>query len=121
MDKRRKWLVLDDSKNRIDLFKQYFGHEDLSCIQNAKDACALLAKTEFDVICLDHDLGEGSKNGLDVVRYMTQNNLQLNHQCIILVHSMNPVGAVSMVDELSRHGYTAVAINFAKLFPGPGE
>ena len=53
-----KILILEDDKNRIDVFKKNLdGIEDIYITDYANQAISWLESIEFDYIFLDHDLG----------------------------------------------------------------
>lgn len=59
--------------------------------------------SKFDKIFIsfDHDLG-GSLTGYDVTKHIVENKYNLTG---FTVHSMNPVGAVNIIDLLTHYGY----------------
>ena len=113
-----KVLVLDDSRFRHKYFQaQLQGHEVVSA-WNYTQFCQALQGQGFDLICLDHDLGdflEADKDGdryldgRDCVRFMTQvlTSDKPRPRCV-LVHSWNPPAAQQMMNMLWDHGFTGV-------------
>jgi len=77
---------------------------DLNCdiiARNGKVAIELLPKFSWDVVMLDHDLGQ-DVSGTDVVNFMMQNNIKPK---IVYLISMNPVGRERMKNILLDNGY----------------
>jgi len=76
---------------------------------DAKDAKRiLLERTYWDVIMLDHDLGNQvlvdsseENTGFQVAKFIRENNIKFG-RC--LLHSMNPVGVNNMLGELKGLG-----------------
>lgn len=64
-----------------------------------KDAISFLDTKKFDIIDLDHDLGE-EKSGYDVIKYVIENNIQIKN---VAVHTMNPVGRQNILQLVSRY------------------
>lgn len=64
--------------------------------RNFDTAVLHLQKFNVTVISLDHDLGEESKTGYDLAKWMTQNNKWPEE---VHFHSANPVGVKNMADE----------------------
>ena len=95
-------LVIDDERTfdnrKLGVYKEEityarYGEEGLACLQEA-----------FDVVYLDHDLGENSIDGYGV----TMEIEKLAYQGTLLdvgkfvIHSMNPVGRMNMYQCLSK-------------------
>lgn len=68
-------------------------------------AIKALHKFKYDIICLDHDLGE-DKTGYDVCKYIIENNISCKE---FRIHTSNPVGRLNMTQLLNR--YTEAIIN----------
>lgn len=62
---------------------------------------------KFDIIDLDHDLGE-EKTGYDIAKFIIENNVKCNK---IYIHSANPVGVFNMKQLLKRYGYIVEIYN----------
>ena len=75
---------------------------DDSCIvaRNYDEAIKVLQLGFVKVISLDHDLGENSKTGYDIVKWM-ESTLRCgniaNINCEFRIHSSNPVGRANMI------------------------
>ena len=121
---KMKILIVEDDSMRIEWFREKYEGSELTVAKTVKDAVAVMKKTEFDRIFLDHDLG-GETNGMsygprdsdredtgaEVVRAMIDGGLQKNAE--IIVHSNNPVGAMEMMLMLSETGYQVQAVPFS--------
>jgi len=95
-----KILFLDDMQTRHDSFsRKYVGH-NITFVKTAKDAINILKRDlNWDLICLDHDLGNrifvnsnDENTGYQVAKYLEDKNLT----CKIIIHSCNPIGAKNM-------------------------
>lgn len=58
----------------------------------------------FDIIDLDHDLGE-EKTGYDIAKYIVENNIPIK---AFTIHSMNPVGVKNIRELLTHYGYKEI-------------
>ena len=102
-------LILEDDENRIAKFKQNFIGCEMTITKNPQEANKWLEEKEFDLIFLDCDLAPEHYNssvwtsndcsefdetsGVCVGKFLG-NNLHLNPNAKIIVHSANPVGAL---------------------------
>ena len=57
---------------------------------------------EYDIVFLDHDLGEGKMTGYDVAKFMVQHGINCK---FVVIHTMNPVGAENINTLLRNTGY----------------
>ena len=64
-----------------------------------EDAIKELKKFKYDIIDLDHDLGE-EKSGYDICKYIIENNIKCSE---FRIHTMNPVGRENMMHLLKRY------------------
>ena len=102
-----KILVLDDSPLRLNVFRQHFESQEIIVItvSTAQEAINALTSQEFDLICLDHDLGgkppmyygencdpSHANTGSEVARWMAQHPKPYK----VILHSRNPIGINSM-------------------------
>lgn len=102
-----KILVLDDSPLRLRIFQQRFSSQGaiVTTVMTAQDTIDALAANDFDLICLDHDLGgkppeyygqhcdpEHTNTGSEVARWMARNPKPYK----VMVHSRNPKGVASI-------------------------
>lgn len=98
-------LVIDDMRT-IEFRKETPPHA-----RTSQEGIELLKAGVWDELWLDYDLG-GDDTGMNVVRYILENNIHLE---IIFIHSSNPVGANRMVEELNHHGYEAMRVDVLDL------
>lgn len=66
----------------------------------------LLKNYKYDIIDLDHDLGE-EKTGYDVAKFIVEEQINIP---TVYVHTANPVGRMNIID-LMKH-YTKSDIKF---------
>lgn len=75
---------------------------------------ALKSESVFDIVFLDHDLADNRNGagysdafsqdtGLDVARFITHTLAANKRPHKIIIHSLNPVGALRMYDELKAY------------------
>lgn len=113
-----KILILEDSGQRIKLFKQHYGKKhDLyffDKVIDAKDALELMGP--FDIIFLDHDLddrvyvpSEEPNTGYQLAKWIAEKNLKFDE---IILHSLNPAGVQNMKAVLPE----AKIVPFTNLF-----
>lgn len=110
-------LILEDSEERIDFFKEKFEKDNnLFIFSFVNDAIDCLKRNKIDILFLDHDLDHRvmvnsyEKNtGFSFTKYIVNNNLQFEH---IYIHSMNPVGAKLMYEELEKTNNTIDLVPF---------
>lgn len=110
-------LVLDDVKSRHDAFDRLYEDADVRHAYTYKQFVYLLNGVKWDVVHLDHDLGDavtadtyvdgwGAKqefNGLHAAaRVCELNDEDLPTQ--VVIHSINPEGARAMKTLLERRG-----------------
>jgi len=99
-----KVLIVEDIKFRQDLIKQKIELEDVNATKKADKALELLERYAYDLVFLDHDL-IGMRSG----SYLTQRwyeALKKNpakfktQKPIVIIHSMNMIGASKMENYL---------------------
>lgn len=124
-------LVLEDDEHRITQFRErffsLFNGKDKDLItgvveyaRTAKEAIEFLKETaHFDVIFLDHDLGDrvfvssdDENTGSEVVRYLISNSEKYKNT-IFIVHSFNQPAAKNMVFNIRKN-----ITNNVKYIPG---
>jgi hypothetical protein len=117
-----KILVLDDSKERhLEFDRRYSGHK-VKHVYRYQDCIDQLIRGGWDLVHLDHDLGDEVENaditvdgwgrerlltGLDVVRWLC-GSFDNMIPAKIVVHSTNPAGGTAMCQELRAHGIPVV-------------
>lgn len=102
----KKVLVLEDSLERrnaiYDKLRKNWDNTEMfqvTYVESAEFAIAALSQGSWDILMLDHDLGEGMGTGMDVANWLVQNPEKAPFGLIIL-HSMNPVGRRNMFNLL---------------------
>lgn len=108
---------MDDEKARHDLFDTFmhrFNDIEVTHTYTYKDTVEILKKENFDLLCLDHDLGLASDkvpytcwteyienietqvgSGTKVAEWLAEN---LNGEFVnVVIHSWNPVGTEKML------------------------
>lgn len=98
-----KVLILDDDQARVDLYKK--NNPDVGTwvhymcpFKAAED----LSKNTYDLICLDHDLGEIDKKPVDAMPLVAKlREHGLPAKTTVFVHSMNVVGSRNIHSDLS--------------------
>ena len=116
--KNIKILFLDDCPNRTKLFKSKY--PNAITVETATKCIKILEESEsIEELYLDHDLGgmvmansDREDCGMEVVRWLVDNKRDIK---TIIVHSLNPVGAVEMVKKLKDADYNAYKFNFLRL------
>ena len=115
-----KILFLDDRSARLHSALEKFGNT-VVLVAYAKECIKKLGQEQWDIVCLDHDLGfdelvdsDGKNTGMEVVRYLCKHKPALMnlHKTKFVVHSANPVAAQEMVWALLDANYQAVAIRW---------
>lgn len=99
-------LVLDDSSERLKIFRQNFTGHIVDCVKTAREAIQKLSTEEWDGIFLDHDLGDkvmvasGPGTGYEVAEWLSANPDK--QPKMIFIHSFNTVGAKRMKSVLAN-------------------
>ena len=104
-----KILILDDMQERHEAFSKKYKSPayKLTHVISAKKCIEALEDEEFDMVCLDHDLGgktfvtSGENTGYEVCEWIT-NNVDKVKDTPIVIHSYNPVGAKNMAKKLAE-------------------
>ena len=116
-----KIFILEDNEDRIDYFRKLFCLHDLAVSKTARSAIIRLGATDFDMIFLDHDLGDeqmvsiADKNtGSEVVRYILSE--EIKKQAIFFLHTQNPVAARTMRHSLKDKQYRVFIKPFTLLY-----
>lgn len=92
-----KILVVEDSEERNVQFRKWLSHHDFDIATDASSAIKMLNLKKYDVIFLDHDLGDRSNvpsddpnTGYAVAKQIPYS---INRNAQVVIHSMNPQGA----------------------------
>lgn len=105
-----KILILEDSGERIFKFKEKLIRQEVTITDKPKECIEYLKSSDWDYICLDHDLSNvfekpGEGTGYEVARWIAENPERAPRH--ILLHTMNNVGASAMMLVLGRAGIRA--------------
>lgn len=92
-----KILVIDDDSRRLQFFSDAFKGNKIDFASNAEKAFEMLKDSQYDLICLDYDLGLEQK-GSEVAEHLITNGSCPNGR--ILIHSMNKNGAKALYERL---------------------
>jgi CheY-like chemotaxis protein len=92
-------LVIDDESRRQQFFADIFKGLQVDYASNTYKALESLKTHEYDLICLDYDLGLNTK-GLEVAEKLVSENICPKAK--ILVHSMNNEGRKKLTDQLGK-------------------
>ncbi len=112
-----KILFLDDSQTRHDEFARIYSGHEIVHAYSARQVLEALSREPFDLVSLDHDLGDRDVvgDGLGVSAWIAQFEWPDTE---FVVHSVNPVGGRAMVQTLERAG---LRVRFAPFFVPEGE
>ena len=95
----------DDTNERIPWFLQLEGVGfRVSAARTSTEAFDMLSSGHFDVVCFDHDLGDGSKDGSQIASEILYHPEHYYLPRAVLVHSMNPVGAQNIASKFRSYG-----------------
>jgi len=124
-----KILILDDMDLRHNYFAKLFDGNDIThAFSFSQFLKSLNAKSPFDLVCLDHDLGEfedcdhwtdgkGNKREFNgqhaAIKIIDLPDELLPKQ--VLIHSMNPSGAKFIYDIIKSRGIPVVIRSFANI------
>ncbi len=95
-------LILEDDGHRVNNFIELLHNHDLDIIENAYEAVSLLESKVYDIILLDHDLGEGNGTGSIVSSFLCMYPDSPNYRADIVIHSWNTPAAMNMLRDLPR-------------------
>lgn len=107
-------LFLDDEDWRHRVADERWSEAELWHARTVQQFRNALDGWRFDVVSLDHDLGDG-EDGKAAVRHLV--GLELDPKPRVIVHSWNPVAAPIMVDDLIRAGFDVKR----EMFSAPGK
>lgn len=120
-----KILILEDNEFRINTFnerlKEKFEDCELFFVNNIEDAIKYFDEhNPFDLIFLDHDLdgrvyvdSSELNTGYQFAKYL---NEKLTNSPIIIIHTLNPVGAENMANALQGRKITYVPFTIMEGF-----
>lgn len=101
----RKVLVVDDDITRLDRMKAtILKSEDMEVYYAATTQMAqdFLKWQKWDIVFLDHDLGEQDGSGYTIAQAVIDSP-RFGPPYQVIVHSMNPVGAENIMKLLKGH------------------
>ena len=93
----KKYLLWIDDLRHIP--NHYIDNYHIVIARSYKEAIKELHRFRYNVICLDHDLGE-EKTGYDICKYIIEHHIWCDEYRI---HTSNPVGRKNMTELLSRY------------------
>lgn len=114
-------FLLEDSYERMRRFRSLFRSHSITHSADSEEANEILAKEQFDLICLDHDLNEhdndwiASGDGYEVACFLGSNQTP-NDSALILIHTMNPSGGDRMVAALKSGNRQVVRTSIIEIF-----
>ena len=89
-------LILEDDGARVNNFIEILHNHTLDITENAYDAIDWLEENKYDLIFLDHDLGDGNGSGSLVAAFLSQ----IDSKATIIIHSWNMPASNAMVGYL---------------------
>lgn len=110
-------LILDDDKRRHRRFSTNFGTENLTHVFTSHDAIRCLESHMYDYVFLDHDLSgkimeeSGPGTGYEVAEWISNNPERQPHKMII-IHSLNNIGASKMTTVLDNKGIGSMYVPY---------
>lgn len=105
-------LVLDDSKNRLQMFRRKFTGHYVKTVETVRECIDLLKSDDWDYLFLDHDLGgqemvsSGPGTGYEVAEWLAEHKDRIPEE--VILHTFNSPGAQNMKSKLPN----------AKIIPG---
>jgi len=102
-------LILEDNSQRVETFIELLNPHNLVITENANVAIEHLTNSIFDIIFLDHDLGEGNGTGSLVSSFLSRCTENRNNESFIVIHSWN----IAAVEDMKKDLPQAHAIPFA--------
>lgn len=110
-------LILEDSNERQQLFKNLLKSHNIFITDKISEAIKACEDIQWNIMFLDHDLDQqgwvSSKEentGYSFVKWLVSTNFQ--KKSLNYVHSMNPIGANHMVNLLHDYGRDAIWMPF---------
>ena len=111
-----KILVLEDDSFRVKFFLEKFGEYDITITENAYTAINHLEEEVYDLIFLDHDLGDENGDGYDVAVYLFNSPWNLNNRSDIIIHSWNRPATKRMLGKISQAKHVPFNVNIFSTF-----
>lgn len=102
--KPKKYLLWVDDIRPIP--NEYLMKYHTSIAKTYDEAIHELHRFRYNVICLDHDLGN-DKTGYDICKYIVENHIWCDE---FRIHTQNPVGRQNMVQLLQRYTNAVIKI-----------
>lgn len=121
MTQKKRMLFVDDRSKRIHAaLAQFSADYEVLIATNVKEALRALAREEFEVVSLDHDLTgcdfedpDTPTCGMEIVRYLEKTGWPPTKTVpTFIIHSSNVFAAYLMVRRLRGAGYKAFAQRF---------
>lgn len=108
-----KILILEDNADRIFQFKKKLVDHEVTITDKPKECIKHLKLNKWDFIFLDHDMGNifekpGEGTGYEVAKWISDNPDKAPDK--IFIHTMNNIGAASMMQILGDVGIRATYI-----------
>lgn len=102
-------LILDDDEIRHNEFAKVLDEHEVLHAYTAGVAIKWMTEQQFDLILLDHDLGEYTEDGEEITGMAAAQFLALHlpfeqRPLMVIVHSWNLSRAVAMVETLRKAG-----------------
>jgi CheY-like chemotaxis protein len=119
-------LIVEDDEARCAWFRERLAGSVLDVTCDVGVAVGWLAERDYNAVLLDHDLADehyfssepdDERTGYAVARWLAENPTA-QRDALILVHSLNYVGARRMVDVLRDAGRDAEHVPFHQLQHG---
>lgn len=114
-----KIFVLEDSLERIELFRIALSDHQVTYCDDVKMSKYLLLKDKFDIIFFDHDLGgkqyvdsKEENTGYQLAKFCKEKNIHFDQICI---HSHNPQGSINIENEVENLSPDVKRIPFGSL------
>lgn len=108
-------LFVDDSSTRLHRALEIYSDCELRLATNVKECLRFLARYDYDLVSLDHDLNgadfqdpDEPTSGMEVVRYLEKTGWPVGRKKPeFVIHSSNNLAAGKMVKRLSKIGFGA--------------
>ena len=119
-------LVVEDDETRCAWFRQHLRGREVDVTCDVPTAIGWLAAREYVAVMLDHDLADehyfsnvadDERTGYAVARWLADNPTR-QRDALIIIHSLNYVGAQRMLEVLRDAGREAEHIPFHYLQSG---